>query len=919
MKNTRKTFVLAATVLLCALGTAVAQVTTNAFDAAANYSSFAGNQGFGFGSWTVNTPGGGKYISGDTPPSFGIWNSTANSAATAVRPFNSVLEAGQTFRVQLMMNALDAAVHTNGFRLQDASGKVLFSFWHQGGDTTNGHFTDGSITNGTATGFALDQFQMDSFAFTLNGATNYTFADLTTGASFNGTLGGTNIAQITFFRANGNVTPSNGQDFKFNALAFTYPDPTNGTPDLARAAFDAYNAAFLVQTNGQTYYKRSLTNNSYAGTWVQALEIQVAEDAYDRTKSVSHKQLVNNLTLTFLAKENYNWALDTWNDDIAWMTIACVRGYQITGNSNLLKQATNAWNMAYNRGWDSALGGGIWEEMNLKDAKCALSNDPMIVAGAALYQITGQPSYLTKCQNIYTWVRNNIFNPTNGQVYEGIHSNGTTLVSDNVYNSGAFINAANCLFQITGATNYFQDALLAAKHVVDNNAILSNTGRGDSCWEDQMARGLGNFARDNGLWGLYGSWLKANTNAAWNMRRPDWNITWNAWASRTPNDDSYSLECLSAAVIHQIMPAEIPGAPVFTAQPASLTTAAGNSVSLFANATNGEPIAFQWYHESEPIPGANGPELVLLNVSTNDGGQYWVAASNNVANTYSDVASVYFLANTNGYIAQDSASNYAGGFTGNQGFGLATWVLSTIGGGSYISGGTPLFSLWNTNASTQSTASRSFNLPMPVGSSFLVQLQMNNLDSPANQNGFRLLDANGNTLFTYWHQGGDNANGHYADAITGNGIAPGFAYDFGQLDSFKFTLLSPTNYTFADLTTAKSISGQLSGAAISGVTFFRTNGPVAPNGGQDFRFSNLAVTVPPTTPGPTQLRAEQTAAGRSFSFPAAPGYGYRLQYTTNLSGPWIDLGALIGPFGRMATFTVTNAFPSPSFYRTVSP
>ncbi|HEX4266024.1 MAG TPA: TIM-barrel domain-containing protein [Verrucomicrobiae bacterium] len=194
------------------------------------------------------------------------------------------------------------------------------------------------------------------------------------------------------------VITSNGTFYATGAIDSGITVPVATQPSLAQAAFDAYNAAFLMQTNGLTYYKRSLTNNSYAGSWVQGLEIQVAEDAYDRTKSVAAQQLVRDLTTTFLTKENYDWSLDTWNDDIAWMTIACVRGYQITGNIALLNKATNAWNMAYNRGWDSALGGGIWEEMNAKDAKCALSNDPMIIAGAALYQITGQPAYLTKCQ-----------------------------------------------------------------------------------------------------------------------------------------------------------------------------------------------------------------------------------------------------------------------------------------------------------------------------------------------------------------------------------------------------------------------------------------------------------------------------------------------------------------------------------------
>jgi len=914
------TFV-SAVILLIACS-ASAQVTTNAFDVAGNYGSFTGNQGFGFGGWTINTHGGGKYISADTPPYFGIWNSSANSVSTAVRPFTSVLEVGQTFRVQLMMTTLDTALQTNGIRLQDKSGKVLFSFWHQGGDTADAHFTDGVTTNGLATGFALDPAQMHSFAFTLTSPTNYTFGDLSAGASFSGTLAGTNIAQITFLRANGTGAPSNGQDFKFNALAFTFPEPAAEPPDLARVAFDAYNAAFLVRTNGQTYYKRSLTNNSYAGSWVQALEIQLAEDAYDRTKSVSDKQLVNNLATTFLAKENYDWALDTWNDDIAWMTIACVRGFQITGNSNLLNQATNAWNMAYNRGWDSALGGGIWEEMNLKDAKCALSNDPMIIAGAALYQITGQPAYLTKCQNIYAWVRSNIFNPTNGQVYEGVRSNGVLLASDNVYNNGAFINAANCLFKITGATNYFQDALLAAKHVIDNNAILSNNGRGDSCWEDQFSRGLANFARDNNLWPIYSSWLGANTNAAWKCRRTDRNITWNEWTRNTLTDESFSLECLSAAVIHQVLPQRISGAPVFTLQPVSQITAAGNAISLSTLATNGEPIVYQWYHENSPLPGATGTSLRLLNVSPNDAGQYWVVASNAVATAYSQVASIHLIGNTNGFLAQDSATNYntAIGFSGNQGFGFGPWTLSTMGGGRYISiGSSQLFALWNSASNAQSTATRPFNFPLPVGASFLAQLQMNTLDNPFNQNGFRLQDANGNTLFSYWHQGGDNANGHYSDASTANGTAVGFAYDFGQLDSFKFTLNSPTNYTFADLTTAKNFSGRLSGEAISAVVFFRTNGPSIPSGGQDFKFSNLAITVPPTTPFASQLEINNTGEGWSFHFPVAPGYSYRLQRATNVAGPWTDVRTLTAPASGLAQSIETNAPDPQGFYRTVSP
>src|SRR6202012_6016189 len=56
-------------------------------DAATNYfvPGFTGNEGFGFGDWTLNTTGGGSYISGDNPALFGIWNNTANAYSIASR------------------------------------------------------------------------------------------------------------------------------------------------------------------------------------------------------------------------------------------------------------------------------------------------------------------------------------------------------------------------------------------------------------------------------------------------------------------------------------------------------------------------------------------------------------------------------------------------------------------------------------------------------------------------------------------------------------------------------------------------------------------------------------------------------------------------------------------------------------------
>ncbi|HEX4266022.1 MAG TPA: PEP-CTERM sorting domain-containing protein [Verrucomicrobiae bacterium] len=222
-----------ATVALVSLGVnrATAQ-TVVASDTAANYSGagFTGNQdqGFGFGTWVLSTSGGGSYISGDAPPNFGIWNGAGNGSSTAIRSFNSSLSVGQTFSVGLMFVNLDTSANRNALELEDSSGNVLFSYWHQGGDGADGHYTDAGVTGGVATGFAYDFQHLDSYSLTLTSATTYTFTDVTTSQSINGTLAGT-VSQVELLRANDSASaPSNGQDFKFNNLQITeVPEPTS--------------------------------------------------------------------------------------------------------------------------------------------------------------------------------------------------------------------------------------------------------------------------------------------------------------------------------------------------------------------------------------------------------------------------------------------------------------------------------------------------------------------------------------------------------------------------------------------------------------------------------------------------------------------------------------------------------------------
>ena len=345
-----------------------------------------------------------------------------------------------------------------------------------------------------------------------------------------------------------------------------YVESQGPAKDRAEAAYNAWNLAFLAQSAGTAYYTTALHGSKPEGTWVGALDVEFADDVCLRMRTPAQLQLINDLLTTFLAQNDFDWSQDTWNDDLAWMTLAMLHGYQITGNTTYLNKAVSAWNIAYDRGWDTKYGGGgIWENMDNfvhgdgRADKCALSNDPFITAGVSLYQITGDSAYLAKSEAIYAWVRANIFNTTTGQVNEGVKwpigntAGGFVENSDNVYNSGSFLEAANALFRITGKAQYYQDALLAANHIVDHTPTLHDGGRYQTQWAYRFVKGLSEFATENDLWSRYFPWMLSNARAAWNEQDSN-NLTWNDWTKPTDDPKIDANESSSAVAIWLWLP-----------------------------------------------------------------------------------------------------------------------------------------------------------------------------------------------------------------------------------------------------------------------------------------------------------------------------------------------------------------------------
>jgi Glycosyl hydrolase family 76/Ricin-type beta-trefoil lectin domain/Ricin-type beta-trefoil lectin domain-like len=331
----------------------------------------------------------------------------------------------------------------------------------------------------------------------------------------------------------------------------------------ADTVFQAWNNSFLVQGGSTgTYYTDQLKSigTARAGTWIGALDIQVAQDDYERTHSPADLQLVDNLVSTFLTDEGTTWtSWDTWNDDIAWMDTAVLRGYQETGNASWLATAEDQWNAAYSRGWSTAGGGGIWEEMNSMYSKCALSNDPMVSLAVNLYEITGEGTYLTEAEQIYGWVRSTLVNATTGVVNEclafpdGVNGSTELQTSDNAYNAGSYIEAADNLYRVTGDSQYYDDAELTADHFLNTVPIVANNQEAGSSYQYWLFKGISDFCTDANLCGKYDAYLLSNATQAWS-ERDSADLTWNDWTEPTTDTNPDAFEMVGMVGLFEDLP-----------------------------------------------------------------------------------------------------------------------------------------------------------------------------------------------------------------------------------------------------------------------------------------------------------------------------------------------------------------------------
>lgn len=330
-------------------------------------------------------------------------------------------------------------------------------------------------------------------------------------------------------------------------------------PRAAEIAFDSYNSHFYVVNHGLGYYKED-TDSGRSRFWVRAEQIEMIEDAYDRTHSRAIRQMIQEAVDGFIKRHGRDWTTNIYNDDIMWMTIACSRAYQDTGHKEYRTAAKHNFDAVYARGCDDVLGGGLYWTTD-KAGKNACVNGPAAIAACLLCEICKDKSYLAKAQSLYAWERR-VLVTTNGAVHDNQKvSTGHVSRKAFTYNEGTFIGAADLLWKLTGNTNYLADALLAAnftRYVLSWDSTLPAYGSGDAAgFNGIFMRWTARFLNDSNRWPQFYAWMALNADKAWRARRAD-NLSWQDWTSSTPSGTLDSWNCTDTVVALQVVPPEPP-------------------------------------------------------------------------------------------------------------------------------------------------------------------------------------------------------------------------------------------------------------------------------------------------------------------------------------------------------------------------
>jgi len=292
----------------------------------------------------------------------------------------------------------------------------------------------------------------------------------------------------------------------------------------------------------------------YTDFWWEAQMWETVMDAYERTGSPTYLAMIDDVYDGFVAY--YPGFTNNFNDDQGWWALACARAYELTSDSRYLTCAENLFATIWAE-QDSTYGGGIWWRKTPHDQKNVASNATAALTAARLYGLTANPVYLTRAQNLFSWVDTTL-HASDGHVYDHVEgaTPGTVVKWDFTYNFGTYVGAATELYEATADSSYLTRAITAADWSVANltaGGTFLYEGVNDAAgFKTILIRSLMNLVNDHGQ-SQYLPMLPANVTQTWANRRTSDNLVGPNWSASTPAGYLQSMTAAAAVSALQLV------------------------------------------------------------------------------------------------------------------------------------------------------------------------------------------------------------------------------------------------------------------------------------------------------------------------------------------------------------------------------
>lgn len=335
----------------------------------------------------------------------------------------------------------------------------------------------------------------------------------------------------------------------------------NFTSADATCAIDAFNTAYYDTTKSLFFFNSTHTINPwiktpYSQIWTQPIFWDMIMNAYKRTNDPKYLKQVNDIYKGgFDYYDGYNWKNHVvWfiYDDMMWWIISLARGYEVSGNTEMLNHSIAGFNYVYQEAFDPVGNGMYWDFKHTGKMSCI--NFPTIIAAMTLYNITKNQDYLEKAKALYAYSKQTFFK--DGKVADSWHPNGVHWKT-HVYNQATCIGSAAMLFLQSGDSVYLNDAVQAAdytqKYMTYADGILNyETGVEQGIYTAIFSQYISLLINDCGQTQFL-DWMRKNIDAAWSNRREGENLTFVDAVRKCPQDAIQAYDGSACPALMQVI------------------------------------------------------------------------------------------------------------------------------------------------------------------------------------------------------------------------------------------------------------------------------------------------------------------------------------------------------------------------------